>query len=357
MRLKWFRPAYALTGGGAGALDALGGAELADKDVGFVVTADGVYVYSLDADSGLAESSPDVIAPDNDAGDKRWILQSLVPPIGGIKLLDTDKSHYLRLAAGSDLSADRTLSLFTGDSDRTVTLSGNPTLNDWFDQAVKTTSDSLFNTLEIGTANTGVRPSLYNPDNLAGFSQLSCYPSSGTNVSMSLQMIPKGVGVNNNKAQFTLFGTDYIADAANYEFMTFRARNNDFALWAGRLGTGTQKPLLISANNLATNQLYLDTGGNVGLNATSFGTNATTVLALATGTAPASSPANMFQMYSADQVAGNACPHFRTEAGTVVKLYQQAHITDAPGDTCANNATTINAILVALENLGLLATS
>lgn len=36
---------------------------------------------------------------------------------------------------------------------------------------------------------------------------------------------------------------------------------------------------------------------------------------------------------------------------------QNIHITDAPGDTAANNATTINAILVALETYGLLATS
>ena len=36
---------------------------------------------------------------------------------------------------------------------------------------------------------------------------------------------------------------------------------------------------------------------------------------------------------------------------------QNVHITDAPGDTTANNATTINAILTALETFGLLATS
>lgn len=34
---------------------------------------------------------------------------------------------------------------------------------------------------------------------------------------------------------------------------------------------------------------------------------------------------------------------------------QQAHIADAPGDTCANNATTINAILAMLETHGLIA--
>jgi len=38
-------------------------------------------------------------------------------------------------------------------------------------------------------------------------------------------------------------------------------------------------------------------------------------------------------------------------------LTQQAHIVDAPGDTTANNATTINAILVALETVGILASA
>lgn len=35
---------------------------------------------------------------------------------------------------------------------------------------------------------------------------------------------------------------------------------------------------------------------------------------------------------------------------------QNIHIVDAPGDSTANNATTINAILAALETYGLLAT-
>jgi len=104
-------------------------------------------------------------------------------------------------------------------------------------------------------------------------------------------------------------------------------------------------------------QMTLDTSGNFGIGQTTFGTNAAKVLAMGNATAPTSSPANCFQMYSADQAAGNACLHTRTEGGAVVKIYQQAHIADAPGDTAANNATTINAILVALENAGLLATS
>jgi len=62
----------------------------------------------------------------------------------GLRLLDTDASHVLIIKPGSDLSADKTLTLTTGNADRTITLSGNPTLSDWFDQAVKVASSPTF---------------------------------------------------------------------------------------------------------------------------------------------------------------------------------------------------------------------
>jgi hypothetical protein len=52
-----------------------------------------------------------------------------------------------------------------------------------------------------------------------------------------------------------------------------------------------------------------------------------------------------FRMYSADIVAGNAAPHFRTENGSIVKLYQNAAVTTPQG------------LADALTNLGLLAAS
>jgi len=102
--------------------------------------------------------------------------------------------------------------------------------------------------------------------------------------------------------------------------------------------------------------MYGGFDGNIGLGTFTFGTNANHVFAIANGTAPASSPADCFQMYSADQTAGNACPHFRTENGKVIKLYQQAHIADADG-TLADITTKFNTLLSYLENIGLLATS
>jgi len=66
----------ALTGGTADALDSIDGALLAHDDVAFVLVAatNTSYVYRLDSGSGALEASPDVIAPDLNAGTKRWIL-------------------------------------------------------------------------------------------------------------------------------------------------------------------------------------------------------------------------------------------------------------------------------------------
>ena len=66
--------ATALTGGTAGALDAIDGAILVDKDMAIAITGGYTYAYLLNATSGAAESSPDVITPDTNPGDKRWIL-------------------------------------------------------------------------------------------------------------------------------------------------------------------------------------------------------------------------------------------------------------------------------------------
>jgi len=70
-------------------------------------------------------------------------------PNTGLKILDTNASNELTITPGSDLTADRTLTLTTGDADRTITLSGNPTLADWFDQAVKQASSPTFDDLTL----------------------------------------------------------------------------------------------------------------------------------------------------------------------------------------------------------------
>ena len=70
---------------------------------------------------------------------------------GGLRLYDSNKSHLLQIDVGSDLTANRSFTLTTGDAARTLTLTGDPTLSDWFDQAVKAASSPTFAGLSLGT--------------------------------------------------------------------------------------------------------------------------------------------------------------------------------------------------------------
>lgn len=104
------------------------------------------------------------------------------------------------------------------------------------------------------------------------------------------------------------------------------------------------------------NLFCFDKDANFRIGGTTFGTSAARVLCVGTGTAPTSSPADAFQMYSKDITAGNAAPHFRLEGGPEIRLYQQPHIADPDADSTSLQ-TAVKAILVALENMRFLATS
>ena len=68
--------AISLTGGATGSLDSIDGDSLNNNDGATVLTSTYAYLYRLNSTSGAAESSPDIISPDSNAGDKRWILIS-----------------------------------------------------------------------------------------------------------------------------------------------------------------------------------------------------------------------------------------------------------------------------------------
>jgi len=57
------------------------------------------------------------------------IASTITIPNSGLHLLDTNATHDLIISPGSNLTADRTLSIVTGDSNRTITLSGDVTLS------------------------------------------------------------------------------------------------------------------------------------------------------------------------------------------------------------------------------------
>ena len=65
----------------------------------------------------------------------------LFPLIG---ISDTDSSNWLSIDWNENDSADRTLNLLVGGGNRSLTINGDATLNDWFDQSVKQAGSPTF---------------------------------------------------------------------------------------------------------------------------------------------------------------------------------------------------------------------
>jgi len=119
--MKTFYPAIFLTGVTDECLDYYDGDDLVDGDVGIVVTDTETYEYTLDATSGAAESSPDVIAPNTNPGAKRWILiKSYLRADGTIPLtadwdIGTGNTILADKLAERALADNLTLETFSGD--------------------------------------------------------------------------------------------------------------------------------------------------------------------------------------------------------------------------------------------------
>jgi len=107
-----------------------------------IFIADGILCYDTSTDKFYIGNGTAAVEIVN--------LSTTIFPATGIPVYDTNSSHILYLKAGSDITANKNLTFTTGDSDRTITLSGNPTLADWFDQAVKAASAVTFATVDTG---------------------------------------------------------------------------------------------------------------------------------------------------------------------------------------------------------------
>jgi hypothetical protein len=105
-------------------------------------------------------------------------------------------------------------------------------------------------------------------------------------------------------------------------------------------------------------------GGTYGIE-TFMGNGGNTLVVTNHPSVPSTNILNTFQLYSNDITAGNAAPHFRTENGSIVKLYQET--TGVAAATLVSNAGTaltstdtfggytLQQIAQALKNLGILA--
>jgi len=158
----------------------------------------------------------------------------------------------------------------------------------------------------------------------------------------------------------------YGGSAAGYQGVAFLITGTSAADRTSYLEYGHRNTSGYSTKHRLTHNANEDLGGT-----TTWGASTTNTRAQYSGTAPVGSITDGYLQYSADQTAGNAAPHFRTEAGDVVKLYKQVLAADLEEayetpelDTeaeviAALNATNakINDLIAALQNTGLLASS
>jgi len=157
----------------------------------------------------------------------------------------------------------------------------------------------------------------------------------------------------NNNLRFTL------SAAANSHTTTIQCNDNNSASLRLRSVNGS----LLFGN--ATDNMVLTNVGNLLLGTTSEGASATKTLVINNGTAPTGNVTDSFQQYSADIVAGNAAPHFRTENGSIIKLYQEttgiaaaafvANTSLILDDSATYGGYTMGQVVAALKAQGLLA--
>lgn len=204
----------------------------------------------------------------------------------------------------------------------------------------------------IARTRTTIRPV---PSNTTLFS-----PTSGTAIDYSFE--------TQGNAQFAP-----TSGSCSYTQIQLRPTINTTSTYSGTVRGLYYNPVLTSTTGVTHIAIQTTTGdvifnstsGNIAIGGISFGTSSDKVLAQYNGTAPSTSPADAFQMYSADIVGGNAAPHFRTENGAIVKVYQEttavaaATLVSNAGtnitDTDTFDGYTLKQIVKALRNLGILA--
>lgn len=113
-----------LTSGGAGANVSWTSVAGTGDVVGPASATDNAIVRYDGTTGKLIQNSAVTIA------DTTGVTTGMVFPNNGLKVLDTNASHSLVITPGSDLTAERVLTVTTGDAARTLTLSGNLTVSD-----------------------------------------------------------------------------------------------------------------------------------------------------------------------------------------------------------------------------------
>jgi len=161
------------------------------------------------------------------------------------------------------------------------------------------------------------------------------------------------------------------------QYITGAISQTDMVVLGGGTGTGASaaQPTLINSFSVylgnTQRSFFVNKNSNVVLHSlqsltsgTNFDASATNTITIHSGTTPTTNITDAFQQYSADITAGNAAPHFRTENGSIVKIYQEttgvtsSTLVSNGGTTITDTDTfdgyTLQKVVKALRNLGIL---
>ena len=188
-----FFGAITLTGGTSGALDDIDGDDLANGDICYAVTSTDFYVYYLNATSGAGESSPDIISPDDNAGNKRWEL---------IFLGDAEMADMAQLAVTDG-------NFIVGNGTTWVAESGDIAR---ISLGVGTTDSPTFVTAKLSGLGDGLIP--YHVDDATGLAD-SPLSTDGTDVTATDDIFASAFDTNVAAAGVTLSGTTLAADGTD----------------------------------------------------------------------------------------------------------------------------------------------
>jgi hypothetical protein len=258
--------------------------------------------------------------------------------------LSTDIAFRVRNSADS-------ANILTVQGNGTIVIPSNPKIDTTAGTFIQT---NTFGSLYVGTGNTSIANYTNivfgNSNTLSGSVDNYVVVGSANSIN-GMRNIVMGIGNTTsgdssirigNAAQDTYGGNSsiHLGRSGNGGFITYSANEvfnvffNDYRQSQMFRGNGS---LLLSGKN---NTILTDA------NVTTFmGDGGNTLVVRNHTSVPSTNITDSFQQYSADITAGNAAPHFRTENGSIVKLYQEAAVTTSQG------------IATALANQGLLATS
>ena len=139
---------------------------LCTSNVGGTIDSTGLAFAQADitaytAGNGLSLSAHDFSV--NTAYAFTWAASHTFLNSSGVKIKDTDASHTLGVVVGSNLTADRTLTISPGDASRTITLTGDLTMSGAF--ALTLTSTGATN---VTLPTTGTLATLAGTETLSG---------------------------------------------------------------------------------------------------------------------------------------------------------------------------------------------